>query len=126
MTQQGFEHYIFSTFGITTGTANSYITAIHIIDEMFEYDDVFALKGKSVTSIDNFALLYIIYSFVREKQRLFQNNNDSIFRNINTRQKSYPRGGFCSAAMQQLMLYFEYEKRKQADLLLSKLRNGTK
>lgn len=56
MTQQGYEDYLFAVFGNKTGTAKSYITAIHIIDEMFSHNDVFHLEGKSITTIDNLTL----------------------------------------------------------------------
>lgn len=110
MTQQGFEDYIFSVYGHTTGTAKSYITAIHIVDEMFTYQDVFALNGKSITCIDDYMLLQQISDFVCDQQTLYKKGQDSIFRNISSGQSSYPGKGFCSAAMKNLIKYAQYEQ----------------
>lgn len=121
MTQKGFEDYLYALFGQKTGTAKSYITAIHIIDEMFEYNDVFALKGKSVTSIEDTELLTRIADFVSDQQSLFKKGEVSIFRNVNTRQNSYPGKGFCSAAIKQLLQYHKYdiEEKKASEIVSS-------
>ena len=71
MTQQGFNDYLFTVFGYKNGTAKSYITAVHIIDEMFLCDDVFDLRGKSVTNIRDFELL-------KQIEDLFAFNNHYI------------------------------------------------
>jgi putative restriction endonuclease len=110
MTQQGFEDYIFAVYGHSNGTAKSYITAIHIIDEMFAFDDVFALEGKSITCIDDLGLLKQIANYVCSQQTLFKKGKDSFFRNINDRQNSYPGKGFCSAAIKQLLKYYAYDQ----------------
>lgn len=109
MTQEGFEDYVFAVYGHTTGTAKSYITAIQIIDEMFEYDDVFALNGTSVTTIDDFGLLKMIADFVCEQQALYKKGHDSFFRYVSSGQSSYPGKGFCSAAIKQLLNYYAYD-----------------
>lgn len=113
MTQQGFEEYVFAVYGHITGTAKSYITAIHIIDEMFAYDDVFALKGKSLTSVDDGTLLQKISDFINTQQTLYIKGKDSIFRNVDSRQSSYPGKRFCSAAIKQLLHYYAYDKDEQ-------------
>ena len=120
MTQQGFEDYLFSVYGYKNGTAKSYITAIHIIDEMFLYEDVFDLKGKSITCITNFCLLKQIADFVCSQQSLFKKGEHSIFNNINSNQNSYPGKGFCSAAIKQLVEYHAYDsKEKEAWAILN-------
>lgn len=113
MTQQGFEDYLFAVYGDTSGTARSYITAIHIIDELFVLDDVFGLNGKSITSIDNFELLEQISTFVRSHQSLFRKGEDSFFTNISSGQKSYPTNSFCSAAVKQLLKYYVYDTNEE-------------
>ena len=126
MTQKGFEDYLYAVYGQKNGTAKSYITAIHIIDEMFEYDDVFALKGKSVTCIDNTELLTRIAEFVSDQQSLFKKGEYSIFRNVNARQNSYPGKGFCSAAIKQLLQYHKYDiEEKKAGEIVSSHEKGT-
>lgn len=126
MTQKGFEDFVYSVFSSKTGTAKSYITAIRIIDEMFMYDDVFKLKGQSISCIDDAVLLKRIASFVCTQQTQFINGNDSIFRNIKSTQVSYPGKRFCSAAIKQLIEYFKYDvQEQQADSILAKLKKGT-
>ena len=125
MTQQGFEDYLFSVYGYKNGTAKSYITAIHIIDEMFLYEDVFDLKGKSITCITNFILLKQIADFVCSQQSLFKKGEHSIFNNINSSQNSYPGKGFCSAAIKQLLKYYTYNSEEEkAWTILNKKGSG--
>ena len=125
MTQQGFNDYLFAIFGCKNGTAKSYITAIHIIDEMFLYEDVFDLKGKSITSITNFSLLKQIEDFICTQQSLYKKEEESIFRNINSKQSSYPGKGFCSAAIKQLLKYYTYNSEEEkAWTILNKKGSG--
>lgn len=127
MTQQGFEDYIFEMYGSGTGTGRSYITAIHILDELFTHDDVFALNGKSLTCIDDTSLLTQIVEFIRVQQSLYQKHKDSFFRNINASQTSYPRNSFCTAAIKQLLEYHKFDiKSKVADDLVAKISKGKK
>lgn len=120
MTQEGFEDYIYTVFDQNTGAAKSYITAIRIIDEMFGYNDLFALKGKSITYIDDSELLLRIADFVKNQLTLYKKGQNSIFDNINDRQKSYPLKGFCSAAIKQLLDYHKYdlEEKKATEILV--------
>lgn len=124
MTQQGFEDYIYSAYNHKSGAAKSYITAIHIIDEMFSYDDVFALKGKSITCVDDTALLYRIAEFIQDQLDLYRKGEDSIFRNINKKQTSYPAKGFCLAAIKQLLNYSDHEHEIVADSMIVGLRKS--
>lgn len=119
MTQEEFEDYIYTVFDQNTGTAKSYITAIRIIDEMFSYNDLFALKGKSITCIEDSELLLRIADFVKNQLTLYKKGQNSIFDNINDRQKSYPLKGFCSAAIKQLLDYHKYdlEEKKATEIL---------
>ena len=126
MTQQGFEDYLFSVYGYKNGTAKSYITAIHIIDEMFLYEDVFALKSKSITCITNFSLLKQIEDFVCTQQSLYKKGEESIFRNINSKQSSYPGKGFCSAAIKQLVKYYAYDSKENEAWAILKERPSAK
>lgn len=127
MTQQGFEDYIFEMYGSGTGTGRSYITAIHILDELFTHDDVFALNGKSLTCIVDTSLLTQIVEFVRVQQSLYQKHKDSFFQNINASQTSYPRNSFCTAAIKQLLEYHKFDiKSKEADDLVANISKGRK
>lgn len=119
MTQQGFYDFLYDTCKSNTGAIKSYITAIHIIDELFLHDDVFGLQGKSVTCIDDLDLLMRINEFIRAQQYQYKKRNDSFFDNINPNQQSYARGGFCSAAFGKLLEYYAQDaKEKEAWILL--------
>lgn len=109
MTQQGFEDYIKIMYNHKSGTASSYIQAIRIIDDMFMHSDVFALNGKSITCIKDNVLLCQIVDFICEQQSLYKKGEDSFFRSINSTQSSYPRKGFCAAAIRQLLKYQAYD-----------------
>ncbi len=119
MTQRGFEDYLYGIYGHRNGTANSYIKAIQIIDELFAIEDLFCLKGKSLTSIDDFTLLENIANFINAQQYLYKKGYDStFFRNINERQRSYPGKGFCSAAINKLMAYYIAEIEDRAWMIV--------
>lgn len=122
MTQKGFNDYLYTIYGYQTGTANSYIQAIRIIDRMFSYDDVFNLNGESITTINNYELLIRIEEFIRIQQSLYKKGEFSMFRNISTGQQSYPGKGFCTAAVKQLLNYYKYQsnEKKAWDLLKTK------
>lgn len=126
MTQRGFEDFIYAVYSNKSGAAKSYITAIRIIDQMFAYDDVFGLKGQSITCIDDAAMLLRISKYVRDQLSLHKKGEDSIFRQLNPKQSSYPTRGFCSAALSQLLNYSKYDlEEKQADMLIANLPKKT-
>ena len=95
MNQQGFEEYTHFSYGYTTGTANSYIMAIRILDRIFAIEDVFHLQGKSLTEIDDESLLQRITDFVVSEEKKFKSGKDSIFNYGQDTQKSYPRSTSC-------------------------------
>lgn len=122
MTQQGFEHYLFSVFGHKSGTANSYNMAIRIIDELFAHEDVFALEGKSIANIDNMELLTKIAKFVCDQQTLYKKGGSPFFKNVKTSQTSYVSKGFCSAAVNHLVKY--YKIMHEADAAIKRIKSG--
>lgn len=127
MTQKGFEEYVYAVYSNKTGTAKSYITAIRIIDQMFACDDVFGLKGQSITTISDGFLLKRIEDFVCTQQSLYIKGQDSIFRSINPNQVSYPGKRFCSAAIKQLLNYYRHDAEEvRAEAIVQKLSAGTK
>lgn len=109
MTQKGFEDYLFAVYDPKNGTADSYITAIRIIDKLFKDNDVFALGGKSITSIDDYDLLVGIAEFIYKEQAHYKKGAKSFFDGVKSHQTSYPRNGFCSAAIRQLLKYHTYD-----------------
>ncbi len=124
MVDKGFENHLFDAYGRKSGTANSYIKAIQIIDEMFEDNDVFALRGKSISSIEDIDLLDKITDFIYTQQYLFKKGKTSFFQNINSKQISYPAKGFCSAAVNQLLSYQSSLMLNEADEVIKRKRNG--
>ena len=125
MNQQGFEDYTHFAYGHTTGTANSYIMAIHILDRIFAIKDVFHLQGKSLTEVDDEYLLQQITEFVVSEEKKFKSGEDSIFKYGQDSQRSYPRGGFCSAAMKHLQRYQTFEPQEiAANAIADRLTNG--
>lgn len=125
MNQQGFEDYTHFAYGHTTGTANSYIMAIRILDRIFAIKDVFHLQGKSLTEVDDEYLLNRIADFVVSEEKKFKSGEDSIFKYGLDTQKSYPRGGFCSAAMRHLQRYQTFAPQEiEANAIADRLTNG--
>lgn len=108
MNQHGFEDYSYFAYGRKNGTANSYIMAIRIIDNIFAIKDVFSLQGKSLTEIDDAFLLQKIAEFICSEEKRYKAGEDSIFKYGSPTQSSYPRKGFCSAAMKHLQRYQTY------------------
>lgn len=125
MNQQGFEDYTHFAYGSGTGTANSYIMAIRILDRLFLIKDVFNLQGESLTEIDDEHLLQLITDFVVSEEKRFKAGQESIFDYGLVTQKSYPRGGFCSAAMKHLQRYQTFEPKEiEANAIADRLSNG--
>ena len=127
MTKEGFENYVHTVYGNKSGASGSYIIAIRIIDQMFEYNDVFGLNGKSITCIDDVTLLMRIAEFVRTQQSLFIKGENSIFHNINQNQISYTKKCFCSAAIKQLLNYYKHDvEEKKAESVVQNMTTGLK
>jgi len=127
MTQQGFEDYITAVYDKKSGTANSYKIAVRIIDQLFLRNDLFALNGKSITSIEDTALLIRIVDFVCAQQLLYKKGEHSFFDNVSANQTSYPQNGFCSAAVKKLLDYHKYDTHeRQADEMIVGQKKGTK
>ena len=125
MDQQGFEDYTHFAYGHKTGTANSYIMAIRILDRIFSLKDVFGLHGKSLTQVDDEYLLQRIAEFVVSEEKKFKSGEESIFQYGLDTQKSYPRGGFCSAAMKHLQRYQTFEPKEiEANAIADRLTDG--
>lgn len=125
MNQQGFEDYTYFAYGHQTGTANSYIMAIRILDRIFAQRDVFHLQGKSLTEVDDAVLLHRITEFVAAEEKKYKSGAESIFQYGQDTQKSYPRGGFCSAAMKHLERYQTFEPQEiAANAIADRLSNG--
>ncbi len=125
MNQKGFEDYTYFVYGRKTGTASSYLNAIHILDRLFSIKDMFGLQGKTLTEIDDSYLLQRIADFVVTEEKRFKKREDSIFNYGLDSQTSYPRKGFCSAAIRHLQRYQAFEpKELEANIIADNCRNG--
>ena len=125
MNQQGFEDYSFFAYGSETGTAKSYITAIRILDRLFTIKDVFSLQGKSLTEVDDENVLQRITDYVVLEEKKYKSGIDSIFKYGRDTQTSYPRGGFCSAAMKHLQRYQTFEPQEiEANTIVNSSNRG--
>lgn len=125
MSPEGFKHYLNSHFESTSGAVNSYMMAISILDNIFRFRDVFGLNGVSLCCIDNIDILVRITEFVKIEERKFRDTEEGIFKLGNPNQKSYPTKGFCSAAMKNLIGYYESCKHESAHLILQSSRSAT-
>lgn len=109
-----FKEYLKITYGEKNGTANSYFKAIEILDKIFKQYDVFNYNGNSIVNIIDVGELISLYEFVKMEEKKMKDEKDSIFKFGQTKQQSYPRKGFCSAAVRSLINYKELIIQQQA------------
>lgn len=112
-----FAEYLRRTYGPVSGTANSYKMAIKILDRLielgkmsvntFDQNDVLNFSGNSIVSITDLAILNSIYDEVKDEEKKMRAGVDSIFEYGKSSQQSYPKKGFCSAAVRSLIKYRE-------------------
>lgn len=128
MSHQTFEEYLKATFNIkNSGSASSYIRAIQILDELFKQNDVFGLNNHSLSELKDPELTQLITDFVIEEEDKFKHNKNSFFDLINTRQTSYPKKGFCRAAMRKLGDYVNLSLHEEvAQLMIACNQDGQK
>lgn len=102
-----FAEYLQQTYGVANGTANSYKMAIIILDNIFEQYDVLNFSGKSVASLTDVGEICSLYEFVKAEEKKMRIGKDSIFKFGKSSQQSYPKKGFCSAAVRSLQNFRE-------------------
>jgi len=125
MINQKFVDYTKDVYNKKSGTADSYIRAIRILDGIFAQEDVFGLNGLSLSELDDFDLVIRIEDFVRQQEELYRTDEQrSIFRLVNPRQTSYPRKRFCTGAMAHLVRYYEHLLHNQANTIVAKEQTG--
>lgn len=125
MTTEGFKQYLNVHFQSTSRAASSYLMAIAILDNIFRIRDLFGLNGVSLCCIDNIETLIRITDFVKMEERKFRETDEGIFTLGNPKQKSYPTKGFCSAAMKNLIGYYESCKHEAANKILQSTRSAS-
>lgn len=125
MTKEGFIEYLKAEYPVEgSRAAASYKMSIDILDNIFSKMDVFDLHGKSLCLVDDLELLLKISDFVRLEEAKFRENEEGFFALGNPRQKSYPKGRFCSAAMKSLINYYGECKKASAQQIVDRSRSG--
>ena len=93
-----------------SGKANSYATAIQILDEVLKHQDVINLHGRSLYDIKDVAVIRSVLELVKVEVGKMRKSQPNIFDYGKSNQKSYPLGNFCSAALNSLIVYAQYEQ----------------
>lgn len=108
MNDQTFREYLKSSFPLKkSGTISSYSRAIKILDDIFRQNDIFGLNGKSLTEITDPNLMKHIIEYVVDEEYNYKKGQQSIFDLIPPNQTSYPKKGFCRAALKKLGEYVD-------------------
>ena len=109
MDKQGFIDFNTRLSPDNSGKANSYAQAIKILDEVLPYQKVINLHGQSLYEISDIDALGKVLELVKDEVKKMKDGKPNIFDNGKPNQKSYPLGGFCSAALSSLMDYVQYD-----------------
>lgn len=109
MDKQGFIVFNTKLSPDNSGRANSYAQAINILDKVLPYQKVIDLKGQSLYDIQEIAVLEKVSDLVKEEVKKMKVGQPNIFDHGQPNQKSYPLGGFCSAALTSLMDYAQFD-----------------
>lgn len=125
MSAQTFSEYLKSQYTSPgSGTVNSYLRAIKIIDELFNNQGIFNLKHKTLCEIKDPLLMHRIIDFVIDEEDNYKAGNDSIFDSIPINQTSYPKKGFCRAAIKKLGEYVDSQCLQEVSKLMSDNENN--
>lgn len=110
MDRRGFIDFNTRLSAENSGKADSYARAITILDEVLPYQDVIDLQGQSLFDIKDIAVIENVLRVVNEEVRKMRLQQSNIFDHGKPNQKSYPLNNFCSAALNSLIKYVEYEQ----------------
>jgi len=120
VTRQGFIDFNTRLSPENSRKASSYAMAIRILDEVLPHQNVIDLHGQSLYDIRDIAILEQVWEVVKEEVRKMKSGQPNIFDYGQPTQKSYPLGGFCTAAVTSLMDYAQFEG---AELIVHKETN---
>ena len=109
MDRQGFINYNTSLSPENSRKASSYAQAIRILDEVLVYQNEIDLRGQSLYDIRDMAVLKKVWVLVKKEVKKMKQGLPNIFDHGQPNQKSYPLGGFCTAAVTSLMDYAQFE-----------------
>ena len=93
-----------------SGKANSYATAIQILDEVLKHQDVINLHGRSLYDIKDVAVITSVLELVKVEVGKMRKSQPNIFDYGKPNQRSYPLKNFCSSALNSLIAYAQYEQ----------------
>lgn len=125
---QSFRDYLHAAYPTkNSGTANSYLKAIGILDDILCQENKYNLHNQSLCDIKDPLLIEEIIDFVANEEDKFRNGDKSIFDKGKSTQTSYPRKRFCTAAIRKLGEFIDYICAEEAsELMLSTKQDGTK
>jgi putative restriction endonuclease len=92
-----------------SGKATSYAKAIDILDKVLLHQKEINLNGQSLYDIHDIAVIEKVLDFVKEEVKKMKIGRPNIFDYGKPSQTSYPLGGFCSAALNSLMDYAQFD-----------------
>ena len=127
MDKQGFIDFNTHLSPENSGKADSYARAITILNEVLQYQNKIDLQGQSLYDISDIATIEAVLRLVKDEVKKMRNQQQNIFDYGNPNQKSYPQNNFCSAALNSLKMYAQYEQDiKKADDIVSQEKNPRK
>lgn len=124
MDRQGFIDFNARLSPENSGKTQSYNTAIQILDNVLRYQNEIDLHGKSLFDIADVSVLENVLRLVKGEVKKMKNNEHNIFDYGKSSQRSYPLKSFCSAALNSLMKYAEFEQEvEEADKIVKQETN---
>jgi len=109
MDRQGFIDFNTRLSPENSRKASSYAQAIRILDAVLMHQHEVDLHGQSLYDIHDLAVLEQVWEIVKEEVKKMREGQPNIFDYGQPTQKSYPLGGFCTAAVTSLMDYAQFE-----------------
>lgn len=93
-----------------SGKAASYATAIQILDEVLKHQSVIKIHGRSLYDVKDVAVIQEVLELVKVEVAKMRRSQPNIFDYGKPSQRSYPLNNFCSAALNSLIAYAQYEQ----------------
>lgn len=107
-----------------SGKAASYATAIQILDEVLKHQNVIKIHGRSLYDIKDVVVIQEVLELVKVEVGKMRKSQPNIFDYGKPNQRSYPLNNFCSAALNSLITYAQYEQDVElADRIVAEEKN---
>ncbi len=124
MDRKGFIDFNTRLSAENSGRADSYARAIEILDKVLVHQNRINLHGLSLYDISDTAVIEDVLLLINDEVRKMRQQIPNIFDFGKSNQRSYPLNNFCSAALNSLKRYAEYEHEiKVADSIVAEERN---